>query len=134
MKDTPRYVCRTAVRGAAVGETSQREALSERDSEKADNTDDPTGIPKKRHACDLSGSEKRMQQPQTDKFGKEQYKIKMSSALREALSEQDSEKADNTNDPNEIPKKRHADDLSGIPKKRMRQPQTRCVRIKIYYR
>lgn len=35
LKDTPRYVCRTAVRGAAVGETSQRETLSEQDSEKA---------------------------------------------------------------------------------------------------
>ena len=35
LKDTPRYVCRMAVRGAAVGETSQREALSEQDSEKA---------------------------------------------------------------------------------------------------
>ena len=35
LKDMPRYVCRMAVRGAAVGETSQREALSERDSEKA---------------------------------------------------------------------------------------------------
>ena len=57
----------------------------------------------------------------------------MSPALREALSEQDSEKADNTDDPNEIPKKRHADDLSGS-EKRMRQLQTRCVRIKIYYR
>ena len=76
----------------------------------------PNRIPKKRHADDLSGSEKRMQQPQTDKFGKEQYKIKMSSALREALSERDSEKADNTNDPNEIPKKRHADGLSGFRK------------------
>ena len=75
MKDTPRYVCRTAVRGAAVGETSQRETLSERDSEKADNTDDPNRIPKKRYADDLSGiPKKRMQQPQTDKFGKEQYK------------------------------------------------------------
>ena len=58
LKDTLRYVCRTAVCGAAVGETSQREALSERDSEKADNTDDPTGNPKKRHACDLSGFRK----------------------------------------------------------------------------
>ena len=75
LKDKPRYVCRTAVRGAAVGETSQREALSERDSEKADNTDDPNRIPKKRYADDLSGiPKKRMQQPQTDKFGKEQYK------------------------------------------------------------
>ena len=58
LKDMPRYVCRMAVRGAAVGETSQREALSERDSEKADNTDDPNRIPKKRYADDLSGFRK----------------------------------------------------------------------------
>lgn len=58
MKDMPRYVCRMAVRGAAVGETSQRETLSERDSEKADNTNDPNEIPKKRHADGLSGFRK----------------------------------------------------------------------------
>ena len=59
LKDTPRYVCRTAVRGAAVGETSQREALSERDSEKADTPTIRAGSENRCGDCGQINSDKR---------------------------------------------------------------------------
>ena len=58
LKVTPRYVCRTAVRGAAVRETSQRETLSERDSKKADTPTIRAGSENRCGDCGQINSEK----------------------------------------------------------------------------